>query len=215
MYKGLEMFINCHRNRGKKIIKIIMIFYFFILGCLLFTISQKDIMYLDCNKEQKKCIVGEIKNHENIVNREIKYSEIKGYYLYNSSKGYFSRYDNRPNTTFVLKITQNNNNENLMLPFVGRIDWLQADKIYKEILNQGLYIKQQNHYKQFWLILSFLSFMMFFGTTYSLLVKKESCIEKEVKQEKKQEFKREHPKVKQQRKIKEIQEYIESQQRKR
>lgn len=167
------MFMNNYRNRAEKIINIITIFVFFILGCILFAISRTGTLYLDCNKEQRKCIIGEIKNDENIVNREIKYSEIKGHTLHISPKGYFSIYDNNPNAIFVLKIKQNNKNENLMLPFFGRVNLLQADKIYKEILNKGLYIKQKNNYKQLELILSFLSFMLFFIKMYSLLVKRE------------------------------------------
>ena len=166
------MFMNDFKNKTENFIHFLQLFIFFALGCILFKISQVNEFYMSCNKERQKCVIGEIKEGVNVVDREIKYSEIKGYYLYNSPKGYFSTYDNRPNTTFVLKIKQKNRDENVMLPFVGRIDLSQADKLYNDILNQGVHIEQKNHYNLFFCILSILSFVLFFVKIYSLFARK-------------------------------------------
>lgn len=84
------MFMNDFKNKTEKFIHFLQLFIFFALGCILFKTSQVNEFYMSCNKEQQKCVIGEIKEGVNVVDREIKYSEIKGYYLYNSPKGYFS-----------------------------------------------------------------------------------------------------------------------------
>ena len=163
------MFMSNLCSKTDTFAKIMSMFIFLMLGILFFAMSQKDTLYIDCNKALRKCTIGEIKNDQVIVNREIKYYEIKGYYLHNSSKGYFSLFDNQPNTVFVLKIKQKNKNENLMLPFITKLDILQADKLYNDILHKGIKITQKNHHDLFWLISSVLSFLMFFLSLYSLI----------------------------------------------
>lgn len=208
------MFMNNFRNKAERFIKITSLVVYFILGCLFFTISQKDTLYLDCNLNARLCTIGEIKNGKHIINREIKYSEIKGYYVYNSPKGYFSSFDRMPQTTFALKITKNNKDENILLPFIGRVDWMQADKIYNNILDSGIQIKQENNYGLFFQTLALLCFILFFMTTYTMIFrnkKLKNIAPEQLIIEENQEEIRVHPKVKQQRKIKEIQKYIEEQ----
>ena len=172
------MFMSNLCSKTDTFAKIMSMFVFLMLGVLFFAMSQIDTMYIDCNKALRKCTIGEIKNNQVIVNREIKYYEIKGHYLHNSPKGYFSMFDNQPNTVFVLKIKQKNKDENLMLPFITRLDILQADKLYNDILHKGIKIAQENHHNLFWLISSVLSFIMFLISLFSLIInsKKENNI---------------------------------------
>ena len=159
-------------EQGKKFIHIIQLTMLLLLGCILLDISQKNSIYFDCNVKQQKCVIGEFKNNAENIQKEIDYNQIEGYYLYSSPKGYFSVYDSLPNTIFVLKIKQNNVNENVMLPIFGRVDLLRADNIYNDILKQGIYIEQENNYNILCLILSCLSFLLFFLKIYSLIANK-------------------------------------------
>ena len=65
-----------------------------------------------------------------------------------------------------------------MLPFITRLDILQADKLYNDILHKGIKIAQENHHNLFWLISSVLSFIMFLISLFSLIInsKKENNI---------------------------------------
>lgn len=132
-------------------------------------ISQIGSLYIDCNVKQQTCTIGEFKNDIKNINRKIDYSEIKGYYVYNSPSGYFSVYDRKPQTSFALKIEKNNKKENIILPFIGRVDWVQADN---DIFKNGINIKQDNHYKLFYQILSVLCFLLFILKVIAIIVHK-------------------------------------------